>query len=70
VSYIKEQFEMARDSVYPNSCHETHIAAFDEGLKRGFTIAIKAYGIWKDGRQVIGCQDTPVKEIIAKEFGE
>lgn len=35
---------------------------YDEGYKK----ALDDYAIWKDGVQVIGCMETPIKEIIAK----
>jgi len=38
----------------------------EESYKAGYKQALDHYGIWKDGIQVIGCLETPVKEIIKK----
>jgi len=40
---------------------------YNEGYKQ----ALDDYAIWKDGVQVIGCLETPIKEIFAKiDVGE
>jgi len=33
---------------------------------KGYKQALSEYAIWKDGVQVIGCLETPIKEIFAK----
>lgn len=68
MSYIKEQLEIALDQKFPDKQHVFQRDAFEEGLKKGFEIALLTYGIWKDGTQVIGCQETPVRQIIVQEF--
>ena len=32
----------------------------------GFCAALNYYGIYKDGQQVIGCMETPIREIKAR----
>lgn len=34
---------------------------FWAGVREG----VKAYAIWRDGRQVVGCLETPLKEVIS-----
>lgn len=36
----------------------------------GYSDAAYNYGIWRNGTQVIGCLDTPVKEAIKKRFSD
>ena len=38
--------------------------AYAMGVENGFTVALRAFGIWKGGKQVIGCLDKPVEEVI------
>ena len=35
-----------------------------EAYRAGFVDALRCYGIWKGGRQRIGCLDKSVEEII------
>lgn len=32
----------------------------------GYVAAVLDFGIWRNGQQTIGCQETPVNEILAK----
>ena len=34
----------------------------EQAWQAGFKHALNWYGIWKDGVQRIGCQETPIKE--------
>jgi hypothetical protein len=45
-------------------------AALSIGYRAGYTEALKDFGIWKNGVQHIGCLETPIKEVLAKKFGE
>lgn len=49
-------------------CPDGNVAVVNthrEGLLyvKGFIAALECYGIWRDGVQVIGCMETPVKEV-------
>ena len=67
MTYIKEQFNFARIN---HKFRGDAYGDFDAGLEEGFKIALKTYGIWKDGTQRIGAQEERVREIIVREFGE
>ena len=38
-------------------------------FRAGFKHALLEYGIYKDGRQTIGCLETPIKDVLA-DFDE
>ena len=40
--------------------------AFCEGQKEGFRIAVQGFGVWKNGGQVIGCQDHAVNQVLSE----
>lgn len=42
---------------------EPHIA---DAYRSGFRDALRLFGIYRNGTQVIGCLEHPIKEIIAK----
>ena len=37
---------------------------------KGYWNALYDFGIWKDGTQVIGCLEHPIKEVMQKKLDE
>lgn len=35
-------------------------------LKQGWEAGVRDFAIWKDGEQVVGCRQTPLKEVLKK----
>lgn len=66
MSYLEEEFRLAlvqyRDT--PDYRNDGSAVGFRRGLLAGFKIAVLAYGIWKDGRQRLGAQETPTQDIV------
>lgn len=42
------------------------LESWEISRREGYKEAISNYGIWHNGTQTIGCQQTPVREIIRK----
>ena len=71
MSYISDEIRMAQ-AAFKRAEPDTSAfvyGAFLQGLLTGFKIAILAYGVWKSGTQVIGCQEERVQDIIKRELG-
>ena len=45
-------------------------AGFKGGYEQGFIAAVEAFGIWKDGKQKIGCLERTVSEEISRFLSE
>ena len=60
---------MSRDDVYKidrATCLGRNATShMQDCYDEGYIQAISDYGIWKDGIQVIGCMETPVREVVS-----
>lgn len=58
--FTKEEFEKevlrSKELCFP--------ATFDQGFLEGFKLALESYAIWREGVRRIGCQETPIKDIL------
>jgi hypothetical protein len=42
------------------------VTALEAAYRAGFSDCLSMYGVYKDGQQVIGCMERPIKQIIAE----
>ena len=58
---LENEYKFSRSSRLGNNAPDFQKDCYDEG----YIQAISDYGIWKDGTQVIGCMETPVREVVS-----
>jgi hypothetical protein len=66
MSYMSDEMERSfRESLLATATCE---ASYAQGFIDGFRETVLAYGIWRNGTQVIGCLETPIAEEMYKQF--
>ena len=58
---LENQYKFNRSSRLGNNATSHMNDCYDAG----YIQAISDYGVWKDGTQVIGCMETPVREVVS-----